>query len=187
MSPHLFFFLLLLSIAIIGGWVLIINAILEKKKKSQKTYEDPVKKHFEDNPLKIVLQSLKDRLTVLYQCLQCQGKQYEAFPFDEDIFEVFCKTCGLKNFYHVDFLAGLHRPTKKTKSPWPKKWLRNRITTPCLHCKNKEHADFRLTMEVKYKFSGYADKKKMILYFSSCKACGLMNFFDRDRGENHGT
>src|SRR5574341_1091181 len=133
MDPHIFFILFLVSVALVGaGFVLFL--VLKPKKKSGTISGKEVKSYFEDSPLQEVIQSLKQRLAKQYHCQKCQGRKYEAVRFDEDLFEIYCNNCGFKNFYHVDLLAGLDRPTKKTKSRWPKQWLRNTTDVPCPEC-----------------------------------------------------
>jgi predicted nucleic-acid-binding Zn-ribbon protein len=181
MDPHIFFILFLAVVALVGGGVVLFFVLKPKRKSPSTLSEEEVKSHFEDSPLQEVIQSLKQKLAKQYQCPKCQGRKHEAVRFDEDLFEVYCLQCGIKNFYLVDLLAGLNRRTKRTKSHFPKEWLRNTTDTPCPQCRNREFSDFKMDMDVRYKFSGYGDTKKVTLFLNTCKSCGLVNFYDRER------
>jgi predicted nucleic-acid-binding Zn-ribbon protein len=181
MDPHIFFILFLVVVALVGGGIVLFFALKPKKKTAGTISGDEVKSYFEDTPLQEVIQSLKQKLEKQYQCQKCQNRKYEAAPFDEDLFEVYCHACGYKNFYLVDLVAGLNRPTKKIKSRWPKDWIKNTFENACPQCKNKSASDFKMNMDVRYKFSGYGDTKKVTLFLNACKSCGFVNFYDRER------
>lgn len=182
MSPEIFFILLLLTVALIGGVFVLIYVLKPRKILKDNLSEDDVKNYFEDSLLHKATSSLKHWLKHNYQCPKCHARRYEPSHFDEDLYEVYCYECGFKNFYHLDLLAGIDRPTKKVKSTWPKDWLGNsKESIPCSQCKGVDFSDFKMVMDVRYKFSGYGDTKKVTLFLNSCRKCGLVNFFDRAR------
>lgn len=182
MGPETFFILFLLAVALVGGAVVLFYALKPKPKKTSDVItEEVIKDYFEDTPLQDVLQKLKARLKEKYRCGKCGGKRYDAKSFDEDLYEIYCLECGYKSFYNVDLLAGFNRSSKKTKSRFPKVFLKNASDATCSECHGREFVDFKVDMDVRYKFSGYGDTKSVTLYLNSCKSCGLINFYDRAR------
>lgn len=185
MGPQLFFVLFLLATVLIGAGIVLFFTL--KTKSSPETQVSPheIKQYFEDVPLKSAIQSLKQKLSRTFRCPKCQEKRYECLPFDEDLYEVYCLSCGFKKLYDVDFMAGSDRPTKKSKSPWPKKWLKDSKDQPCRDCQGQEYSTFRLAMEVPYKIGNFGNSKLLVLYLNVCKSCSLVNLYNQMRFEWH--
>lgn len=180
-GPTTFFIFFLLIVALVGSLVVLIYAFKPKKKKSSNVItESEIKTFFGDSLLEKAIMNLKQRLEKQFHCRKCNGKKYEIVKFDEDIYETFCLSCGLKGFYNVDLLAGINRSTKRSKSLWPKVWLRDKESTPCPDCKNHQYSDFTVTLGIRYKFTGYGDTKDVTFFLNSCKSCGFINIFDKE-------
>lgn len=185
MSPQLFFVLFLLSTALVGSGVVFLRVLRSTKSTQTPSPSQEIENYFEDLPLKNAIQSLRQKLAKSFRCSKCQGKLYECLPFDEDLYEVYCLSCGLKKFYHIDLLAGIERPTKRSKSPWPKKWLQDIKDEPCPDCKSQDYSTFRLAMEVPYKIGNFGNSKALVLYLNTCKSCSLATLYNQMRFEWH--